>query len=72
MTTLRIGVIGAGGKGAASTSPLPFPHCSRVHHFVNALLGKETPIIAVAEALAVQKILDAIYNSAETHREVLL
>jgi predicted dehydrogenase len=56
----------------ASTPPIDFPHCSRAHHFINVLLEEESPIIDLAEALAVQRILDAIYQSATTDREVSL
>lgn len=56
----------------APTPPLPAPHCSRAHHFVNVLLGDEQPLVSVDEALAVQQILDAIYESAASGREVVL
>jgi len=52
--------------------PLPYPHLSRAHHFVNVLLGTEEPLITVDESLAVQRILDAIYASAASGREVVL
>ncbi|MBX3707561.1 MAG: Gfo/Idh/MocA family oxidoreductase [Pseudomonadales bacterium] len=52
--------------------PLAFPHASRVHHFVNVLLGREAPVVTVAQSLAVQRILDAIYTSARTGAEVRL
>ena len=50
--------------------PLAFPHCSRVHHFVNVLLEREAAVVNIDEALAVQRILDAIYASARTGVEV--
>jgi predicted dehydrogenase len=56
----------------AHASPLPFPHCSRAHHFVNVLLGTEQPLVTIEQALTVQRILDAIYQSAESGREVIL
>jgi len=49
---------------------LPFPHASRFHHFVDVALGLEAPIITLDQTLAVQKVLDAIYESARTSREV--
>jgi predicted dehydrogenase len=55
-----------------ATPPLPFPHCSRAHHFINVLLGKEELLVSVEQALAVQKILDALYQSAATGCEVQL
>jgi len=56
----------------AATDPIPAPHCNRAHHFVNVLLGLEQQLVSVDEALAVQKILDAIYQSSATGREVVL
>jgi predicted dehydrogenase len=56
----------------AETPPIEYPHCSRAHHFINVLLGEEQPIIDHREALAVQRILDGIYESAATGREVAL
>jgi predicted dehydrogenase len=57
---------------SAATGPVPVPHCNRAHHFVNVLLGREQQLVSVDEALAVQKILDAIYQSSATGREVVL
>ena len=51
---------------------IPYPHCSRAEHFINVLLGTEQPIIDLDQSLAVQKVLDAIYESAMTGREVAL
>jgi predicted dehydrogenase len=51
---------------------LKYPHASRFHHFVNVVLGTETSAIPVAEALTVQRILDAVYESAAAGREVVL
>jgi len=42
----------------------------RMVHFLNVLLGREQPHVLPAESLAVQRILDAIYRSAATGREV--
>lgn len=54
------------------TAPIAYPHCSRTHHFINVLLGEEQPLVTVAQALAVQRILDGIYESTRTGREVML
>jgi len=68
----------SGGNGeyqivqGMQTPPLPFPHLSRAHHFINVLLGEEQLLVEVEQALAVQKILDAVYQSSATGREVLL
>ncbi len=45
---------------------------NRMVHFVDCLLGRAKPLILPSESLAVQKILDAIYRSAESGREVRL
>jgi predicted dehydrogenase len=39
-------------------------------HFIDCLLGKAKPFVAPEESLAVQRILDAIYLSAATGREI--
>ncbi|MEQ8487005.1 MAG: Gfo/Idh/MocA family oxidoreductase [Pseudomonadales bacterium] len=52
--------------------PLPYPHCSRSHHFVNVLLDREPAVVTVSQALTVQRLLDAIYASAAAGREVAL
>jgi predicted dehydrogenase len=52
--------------------PLAYPHCSRAHHFVNVLLDREPPAVTPSQALTVQRVLDAIYASARTGREVVL
>lgn len=45
-------------------------HPNRMVHFVDVLLGKAKPYVKPTESLAVQVILDAIYASARTGREV--
>lgn len=45
---------------------------NRMVHFINVLLGRERPHVPPEQSLAVQKILDAIYRSAATGREVRL
>ena len=42
----------------------------RIHHFVNAVLEGKRPMVTVEESLKVQQILDAIYMSAATGKEV--
>ena len=51
--------------------PLTYPHTSRFHHFVNAILGREELCVSLDQALAVQRVIDAIYASAASGREVL-
>lgn len=47
-------------------------HPNRMVHFIDCVLGKAEPYVKPAESLAVQRILDAIYLSAKTGREVRL
>jgi predicted dehydrogenase len=61
------------GYAAESVSPLPpLVNPNRMVHFIDCLLGRAEPYVKPAESLAVQKILDAIYRSAATGREVRL
>ena len=55
-----------------ATGDLPFPHMSRVHHFIDVVLERAAPVVTPNQALAVQRILDGIYQSAETGSEVKL
>jgi predicted dehydrogenase len=48
----------------------PRVEVNRMIHFVDCLLGKAEPYVKPTESLAVQKILDAIYTSAKSGREV--
>ena len=48
----------------------PRVNTNRMVHFIDCLLGKAKPYVKPEESLAVQKILDAIYVSAATGREV--
>lgn len=48
----------------------PAVNVNRMIHFVDCLLGQAEPFVKPAESLAVQKILDAIYASARSGREV--
>jgi predicted dehydrogenase len=64
-------------KGAYETStlaetPLTYPHANRFHNFINAVRGTEELCVTPEQALAVQRILDAIYESSASRREVLL
>jgi predicted dehydrogenase len=48
----------------------PYAHPERMVHFIDVLLGRAEAYVKPHESLAVQKILDAIYQSARTGREV--
>lgn len=52
--------------------PVRYPHGERFHNFINHLLGSEALCVTIEQALAVQKILDALFESAATGREVRL
>ena len=45
-------------------------HVCRQHDWLDAITRKRKPISTLDQALTVQKVLDAIYKSAETGREV--
>lgn len=49
----------AGGK-------VRYEHCDRFHNFINGVLGREELCVKPEQSLAVQSILDAIYESART------
>jgi predicted dehydrogenase len=53
-------------------TPLTYPHQSRFHNFIGAILGTETLCVSPAQALAVQRVLGAIYESSRLGREVML
>ncbi len=52
--------------------PLRHPAASRQGHWLDVILGRDKPDVTMAQALVVQQILDAIYKSAKTGREVRL
>ena len=59
------------GYSAESVSLLaPRVNTNRIGHFIDCLLGRAKPLVKPSESLAVQRILDAIYVSASTGREV--
>ncbi|HYP16952.1 MAG TPA: Gfo/Idh/MocA family oxidoreductase [Opitutus sp.] len=55
-------------ESVVTTTTLVNPN--RMSHFVDVLLGQAEAYVKPEESLAVQKILDAIYTSAKTGREV--
>ncbi|MEO8429847.1 MAG: Gfo/Idh/MocA family oxidoreductase [Verrucomicrobiota bacterium] len=50
---------------------LPHPE-DRVHHFVSCVLDGKMPLVPLEESLQVQRVLDAIYTSSATGKEVKL
>jgi predicted dehydrogenase len=64
-------------KGVYDATPLPetpldYPHKNRFHNFIGAVLGSETLCVSPEQALSVQRVLDAIYESSRLGREVML
>jgi predicted dehydrogenase len=60
-----------GGYTTEEVAPLPpLVNTNRMVHFIDCLLGRAKPYVKPTESLAVQRILDAIYISAATGREV--
>jgi predicted dehydrogenase len=53
-------------------TPLDYPHANRFHNFIGAVLGNEALCVSPEQALSVQRILDAIYESSRHGREVML
>ncbi len=54
-----------------AAAKVPSPE-DRLHHFVNCVLDGKKPLVPVEESLKLQKILDAIYASAASGKEVRL
>ena len=52
--------------------PLEYEHCDRFHNFINAVLGREEKCCKDEEVLTVQRVLDGIYESGRTGKEVRL
>ena len=72
--TLTIGDDGAGAgpqKGSIGV-PLEYDHCDRFHNFINAVLGREEKCCKDEEVLTVQRVLDGIYESGRTGKQVRL
>jgi predicted dehydrogenase len=49
---------------------IAYPHMNRSVNWIDVILGKDKPMCTPDEALAVQKILDAVYESSRSGREV--
>lgn len=54
-----------------SVTKVPYPE-DRVHHFVNCVLDSKKLLVPPEESLKVQQVLDAIYASAASGKEVKL
>ncbi|MDB4868693.1 MAG: oxidoreductase [Cohnella sp.] len=53
------------------TATIP-QHTANIHHFIECVLGREKPIFTPDQGVDMIKILSAIYQSAETGREIRL
>lgn len=53
-------------------APITYPHKDRFHNMINHLLGTEDLCVTPAQALTVQKVLDAIAQSAASGDSVTL
>ena len=51
---------------------LPHPKADRFDNWINVILGTEEPLVTVEESLVVQRILDGIYASCLSGREIPL
>jgi predicted dehydrogenase len=51
---------------------IPHRYVNRQANWIDAILGKDRPLCTLEQALVVQQILDGIYRSSETGREVRL
>jgi len=72
--TLELGDEGTGAgpqKGTLGV-PLEYEHCDRFHNFINAVLGREPKACLDHEVLTVQKILDGIYESSRTGKQIAI
>lgn len=49
---------------------VPCPHGNRHVNWIDVILGKDKPLATPEQSLVVQKIIDGVYKSSETGREV--
>ncbi len=63
-------------SGMVSDTLLPFrandSHAAEIRHFLAVIQGKEEPIMSAHDGVIMQGLLDAIYQSAEKRREIVL
>jgi predicted dehydrogenase len=53
-------------------TPLTYPAANRFVNFVKAIRGEEKPCVSHEESLKVQRVIDAVYESSATRKEVRL
>jgi predicted dehydrogenase len=66
------GDLGAHVEAGNLKVPLKYPHANRFVNFFRAIRGEEELCVTHEQALKVQRIIDAVYESAAAHREVRL
>lgn len=49
---------------------IPLPHANRQMNWIDAILKQAKPLCTLQQALLIQQILDAVYKSSQTGREV--
>ena len=52
--------------------PLRYPMKNRAHNWIEAILGREEVVSTLPENLAVQRVIDAIYESSVSGHEVIV
>jgi predicted dehydrogenase len=69
--TVEITQPGVDGKVRGTMDvPVEFPHCNRFDNFINFVLDREPKCCLDHEVLTVQKVLDGIYESCRTGKQV--
>jgi len=64
---------GVEGDDTLHLTPFKTSHSEdRIHHFVSCVLDGKKPLVTTDESLKVQQVLDALYTSARTSKEVRL
>jgi len=64
--------LGAHVAAGSMKVPLKYPHANRFVNFIRAILGEEELCVTPEQALKVQRIIDAVYESSAARREVRL
>lgn len=64
---------GRDGYETVNLTPSKLPHSEdRLHHFVSCVLDNQKPLVTLDQALKVQQVIDAIYASDKSKKEVRL
>ncbi len=57
---------------ASLAVPVEYEHCDRFHNFINHIFDREELCCKPSESLVVQKVLDAVYESSRTGKQVMI